>query len=163
VTPCRFPIPSFREGQHELAAQVYYAIAKNPRFSRSAPTGTGKTMAVLFPALKALADGHASKIFYLTARTTQQEAAINAARLIRAPHLRTVVISAKEKMCVYDKPICREEDCPRASGYYDRLGEALSQMTGPTRCSRRTSSARMRRAHFLCPFELSLDVSPRAI
>ncbi len=154
-----FPYPSFREGQHELAAQVYYAIREKSALLAQAPTGTGKTMAVLFPALKALADKHANKIFYLTARTTQQEAAINAARLIRAPHLRTVVITAKEKMCVYDKPICREEDCPRASGYYDRLGEALAGMSQTdglfTPDVIRAHAAR----HFLCPFELSLDVS----
>ena len=76
-------------------------------------------------ALKALADGHANKIFYLTARTTQQEAAVNAASLIRAPHLRAVVISAKEKMCVYDHPICREGDCPRAEGFSGKPGNEV--------------------------------------
>ncbi|NLI52986.1 MAG: DEAD/DEAH box helicase family protein [Clostridiales bacterium] len=159
VSAMPFPYPSFREGQHELAAQVYYAIREKSALLAQAPTGTGKTMAVLFPALKALADGHASKIFYLTARTTQQEAAINAARLIRAPHLRTVVISAKEKMCVYDKPICREEDCPRASGYYDRLGEALSQMNRTDTLFTPDVIRAYAARHFLCPFELSLDVS----
>ena len=101
---------------------------KNTALLAQAPTGTGKTIAVLFPALKALADGHAAKIFYLTARTTQQEAALSAARRIHAPHLRAVVISAKDKMCVYGQPICREGDCPRAEGYYDRLGEALREL-----------------------------------
>ena len=159
VRQMEFPYPSFREGQHELASQVYYAIYKKSALLAQAPTGTGKTMAVLFPALKALADGHASKIFYLTARTTQQQAAVNAARLIHAPHLRTVVITAKEKICVHDQPICREGDCPRAVGYYDRLGEALAALEHTdglfTPDVIRAHAAR----HFLCPFELSLDLS----
>ena len=159
VRQMAFPFPAFRAGQHELASQVYYAIREKSALLAQAPTGTGKTMAVLFPALKALADGHANKIFYLTARTTQQEAAILAAKRITAPHLRAVVISAKEKMCVYDHPICREGDCPRAQGYYDRLGDALrdiDKLDGVfTPDEIRAHAAK----HFLCPFELSLDLS----
>jgi len=154
-----FPYESFREGQHELAAQVYYAIREKSALMAQAPTGTGKTMAVLFPALKALAEGFVPRIFYLTARTTQQEAAAAAVRLLGAPHLRAIVISAKEKMCVHDRPICREGSCPRAEGYYDRLGDALhalSQTDGLfTPDVIRANAARF----FLCPFELSLDLS----
>ncbi len=159
VRQMAFPYPAFREGQHELAAQVYYAIREKSALLAQAPTGTGKTMAVLFPALKALADGHAAKIFYLTARTTQQEAAVNAAKLIRAPHLRAVVLSAKEKMCVYDHPVCREGDCPRAEGYYDRLGEALSSMNQLDGVFTADVIRAHAAKHFLCPFELSLDLS----
>ena len=159
VRQMAFPFPSFREGQHELAAQVYYAIRQKSALLAQAPTGTGKTMAVLFPALKALADGHAAKIFYLTARTTQQEAALHAARRICAPHLRAVVLSAKEKMCVYDQPICREGDCPRAQGYYDRLGEALRQMNALDGIFSPDEIRAHAAKHFLCPFELSLDLS----
>lgn len=154
-----FPYESYREGQHDLAAQVYYAIREKSAFMAQAPTGTGKTMAVLFPALKALAGGHVTRIFYLTARTTQQEAAVAAVRLLRAPHLRTVVISAKEKMCVHERPVCREGGCPRAEGYYDRLGDALRELNQSdglfTPDAIRACAARF----FLCPFELSLDLS----
>ena len=159
VQQMSFPFPAFRTGQHELASQVYYAIREKSALLAQAPTGTGKTMAVLFPALKALADGHASKIFYLTARTTQQEAAILAAKHIQAPHLRAVVISAKEKMCVFDHPICREGDCPRAEGYYDRLGEALSEMNTLDGVFTQEVIRAYAAKHFLCPFELSLDLS----
>ncbi len=159
VRQMAFPYPAFREGQHELAAQVYYAIREKSALLAQAPTGTGKTMAVLFPALKALADGHAAKIFYLTARTTQQEAAVNAAKLIHAKHLRAVVISAKEKMCVYDQPICREGDCPRAEGYYDRLGDALADMNKLDGVFTPDVIRAHAAKHFLCPFELSLDLS----
>ncbi len=159
VRQMAFPYPAFREGQHELAAQVYYAIREKSALLAQAPTGTGKTMAVLFPALKALADGHTAKIFYLTARTTQQEAAVNAAKLIHAKHLRAVVISAKEKMCVYDQPICREGDCPRAEGYYDRLGDALLEMNKLDGVFAPELIRAYAAKHFLCPFELSLDLS----
>ena len=159
VRQMAFPFPAFREGQHELAAQVYYAIREKSALLAQAPTGTGKTIAVLFPALKALADGHAAKIFYLTARTTQQEAAILAARRIHAPHLRSVVITAKEKMCVYDHPICREGDCPRAAGYYDRLGDALSSLNQLDGVFSPDVIRAHAAKHFLCPFELSLDLS----
>jgi DNA excision repair protein ERCC-2 len=154
-----FPYPTFREGQHELAAQVYYAIREKSALLAQAPTGTGKTMAVLFPALKALAEGHAAKIFYLTARTTQQEAAVHAAKRMQAPHLRAMVISAKEKMCVYDQPICREGDCPRAEGYYDRLAEALRDMVKLDGIFTPDVIRAYAAKHFLCPFELSLDLS----
>ncbi|HAX40769.1 MAG TPA: ATP-dependent helicase [Clostridiales bacterium] len=159
VRQMAFPYPAFREGQHALAAQVYYAIREKSALLAQAPTGTGKTMAVLFPALKALADGHAAKIFYLTARTTQQEAAVNAAKLIHAPHLRAVVITAKEKMCVHDQPICREGDCPRAEGYYDRLGDALAEMNRLDGVFTPDVIRAYAAKHFLCPFELSLDLS----
>ncbi|HRX59086.1 MAG TPA: ATP-dependent DNA helicase [Eubacteriales bacterium] len=159
ISAMPFPYESYREGQHEFAAQVYYAIREKSAFMAQAPTGTGKTMAVLFPALKALAEGYVSRIFYLTARTTQQQAALAAARLLKAPHLRTIVISAKEKMCVHEHPVCREGDCPRAEGYYDRLGDALdalSQTDGLfTPEVIQAYAARFR----LCPFELSLDLS----
>lgn len=159
VRQMAFPYPAFREGQHELAAQVYYAIREKSALLAQAPTGTGKTMAVLFPALKALADGHAAKIFYLTARTTQQEAAVNAAKLIKAKHLRAVVITAKEKACVYDHPICREGDCPRAEGYYDRLGDALTELNKLDGVFTPELIRAYAAKHFLCPFELSLDLS----
>jgi len=159
ISAMPFPYESFREGQHELAAQVYYAMREKSALLAQAPTGTGKTMAVLFPALKALADGHVSRIFYLTARTTQQDAAVVAVRLLNAPHLRTVVLSAKEKMCIHEHPICREGDCPRAEGYYDRLGDALRALNETDGLYTPDVVASYAARFFLCPFELSLDLS----
>ena len=159
ISAMPFPYESFREGQHELAAQVYYAMREKSALLAQAPTGTGKTMAVLFPALKALADGHVSRIFYLTARTTQQDAAVAAVRLLNAPHLRAVVLSAKEKMCIHEHPICREGDCPRAEGYYDRLGDALNALNETDGLFTPDVVASYAARFFLCPFELSLDLS----
>ncbi len=159
ISAMPFPYESFREGQHELAAQVYYAMREKSALIAQAPTGTGKTMAVLFPALKALADGHVSRIFYLTARTTQQDAAVAAVRLLNAPHLRAVVLSAKEKMCIHEHPICREGDCPRAEGYYDRLGDALRSLNETDGLFTPDVVASYAARFFLCPFELSLDLS----
>ncbi|MEN6340916.1 MAG: ATP-dependent DNA helicase [Clostridiaceae bacterium] len=159
ISQMPFPYESFREGQHELAAQVYYAMREKSALMAQAPTGTGKTMAVLFPALKALADGHVSRIFYLTARTTQQDAAVAAVRLLNAPHLRAVVLSAKEKMCIHEHPVCREGDCPLAEGYYDRLGDALRALSETDGLFTPDVVAAYAARFFLCPFELSLDLS----
>jgi DNA excision repair protein ERCC-2 len=159
ISSMPFPYESFREGQHELAAQVYYALREKSALLAQAPTGTGKTMAVLFPALKALGDGHVSRIFYLTARITQQEAAVAAVRLLNAPHLRTVVLSAKDKMCVHEHPICRDGDCPRAEGYYDRLGDALSALNKTDGLFTPDVVSAYAARFLLCPFELSLDLS----
>lgn len=159
IADMRFPYPSFRAGQHELAAQAYHAVGRKAALMAQAPTGTGKTIAVLFPALKALGEGKAERLFYLTARTTQQEAAVGAVRLLDAPHLRTVVLSAKEKMCIHERPICREGDCPRAEGYYDRLDAALDSACREGGLYTREAVRRLAAEHFLCPFELSLDLS----
>lgn len=154
-----FPYDAFRAGQHELASQVYHAIHRKAALMAQAPTGTGKTMAVLFPALKALGEGHAEKLFYLTARTTQQATAVAALRLLAVPSLRGVVISAKEKMCVHDRPICRDGSCACAEGYYDRLNGALDEVCRAGGLYTRETVRTLATKHFLCPFELSLDLS----
>ncbi len=154
-----FPYETFRDGQHALASQVYYAVYKKTALMAQAPTGTGKTMAVLFPALKAMGEGHAEKIFYLTARTTQQDAAVAAVTLLAIPELRCVVLSAKEKMCIHPHPICREGMCACAEGYYDRLNGALDEVCRTGGLYTREAIRRLAARHFLCPFELSLDLS----
>ena len=62
-----FPYESYRKGQRELAVQVYTAIRRKKRLFASLPTGTGKSAAVLYPALKALGEGLTGKVLYLTA------------------------------------------------------------------------------------------------
>ncbi|MDO4483175.1 MAG: hypothetical protein Q4C54_01700 [Clostridia bacterium] len=69
----QFPFPEYRQGQREMAAQVYTAIKRQKRLFASLPTGTGKSVATLFPAVKALGTGLTEQIYYLTARTTQRQ------------------------------------------------------------------------------------------
>ena len=133
-----------------------------------APTGIGKTMSALFPALKAMGEGHGEKLFYLTARNTTQAAAEDALARLRASApelaLRSVTLTAKEKACLCrdaeGRPACLPELCPYANGYYDRLKTALSALLdGGSGCFDRTVLAETGRKFSVCPFELGLDLS----
>ena len=142
----QFPFPAYRPGQRALAGEVYRACAAGKaeqkggtRLFCQAPTGIGKTMSALFPALKAMGEGKGEKIFYLTARNTTQAAAEDALARLRAADpalsLRSVTLSAKEKACLCKdaegRPACLPEACPYANGYYERLKDALADLLEP--------------------------------
>ena len=156
-----FPYPDYREGQREMARQVFYAMKHGSNALIEAPTGIGKTAASLYGALKALGKGYVTAVFYLTARTTGRRAAEDALDRMRAQGLliRSVTITAKEKCCLLDKQDCM--GCPCALGYYDRRREALKQAMGIQRLDAEAVRA-LAMDHELCPFELSLDISETA-
>ena len=168
-----FPFPAYRPGQRALAGEVYRACTAAPsksgvRLFCQAPTGIGKTMSVLFPALRAIGTGCGEKLFYLTARNTTQSAAEDAIARLRASDsklaLRSVTLTAKEKVCLHPDaeghPACLPELCPYANGYYDRLKTALSALLdGGSGCFDRTVLAETGRKFSVCPFELGLDLS----
>lgn len=154
-----FPFDAFRDGQRTLAEQAYTAIRKRETLLAEAPTGTGKTIAVLYPAVKALGAGETERVFYLTARTTQQRAAEDAVEKLGVHSLRSVVLSARDKMCVHDTPVCASGDCPRADGYYDRLSDALNEAARAGGHFTRSRIRALADQFLLCPFELSLDLS----
>src|SRR5690606_33158649 len=72
----QFPHPEFHASQRDMAEAVYKSAATGRVLLAEAPTGTGKTLASLFPALKAMGRDHIDKIFYLTAKTTVKELAL---------------------------------------------------------------------------------------
>lgn len=156
-----FPF-DYREGQKDLAVSVYRTIARKKRLFIQAPTGVGKTLSVLFPALKAMGEGLASRIFYLTARTITRTVAVDALNLLRQQgmELKTVVLTAKEKLCVCEKPECDPDHCPRAKGHFDRINQAVYELwtTGPDACTREVILESAER-YKVCPFELSLDLA----
>lgn len=156
-----FPF-DYREGQKDLAVSVYRTIARKKRLFVQAPTGVGKTLSVLFPALKAMGEGLASRIFYLTARTITRTVAVDALDLLRQQgmELKTVVLTAKEKLCVCEKPECDPDHCPRAKGHFDRINQAVYELwtTGPDACTREVILESAER-YQVCPFELSLDLA----
>lgn len=158
-----FPYPAYRTGQRELAVKIYKSILSGGRLFVQAPTGTGKTMSTLFPAIKALGFGHADKLFYLTARTTTQAVASEALILLERSGLRlkTVLLSAKEKICFLDQPSCNPEDCPYAKGHFDRVNDAL--MAALTRQGHdlldRQKLLEIAADHKVCPFEMALDLA----
>ena len=156
-----FPFETYRDGQREMARAVYLAMRDHANAVIEAPTGIGKTAASLYGALKALGKGHVTAIFYLTARTTGRRAAEDALELMRAKGLalRSVTITAKEKICPMEKADCM--GCPLAAGYYDRRREALRQSMAIQRLDA-DAILDLAREHELCPFELSLDISETA-
>ena len=156
-----FPFDSFREGQRDMAASVYLAMKNHANALIEAPTGIGKTAAALFGALKALGRGYITAVFYLTARTTGRKAAEDALAMMRARGLeiRSVTITAKEKICLLDKPDCM--GCQYAAGYYDRRREALKEALAIESLDAEAIVS-LAKDHDLCPFELSLDISETA-
>ncbi|HEY5042637.1 MAG TPA: ATP-dependent DNA helicase, partial [Verrucomicrobiae bacterium] len=155
-----FPFANYRPGQRELAVAAYRVLANGGRLFLAAPTGIGKTISVLFPAVKALGEGKLERIFYLTARTVGRAIAEKAlADLRRAGlKLRAVTLTAKEKVCVRVGHPCDPLTCPLALGYYDRVKPAMREVLEREEITRAVLEE-VGQKHQVCPFELSLDVS----
>jgi DNA excision repair protein ERCC-2 len=160
VRTAPFPFPAYRAGQRELAVAAYRACARGGRLFAEAPTGIGKTISVLFPAAKALAEGKVEKILYLTAKTSGRalaEATLDDLRRA-GMKLRAVTLTAREKVCVRDGRPCERESCPLARGYYDRRKAGLRAALEAGRLTR-TTVAEIAQAHQLCPYALALDAA----
>ncbi|MBQ2699538.1 MAG: ATP-dependent DNA helicase [Clostridia bacterium] len=155
----RFPYESYRPGQREMAVQCYEAIRQKKRLFASMPTGTGKSAAVLFPALKALGKGLSGQLFYLTARNTGRQGALDLMEKLRQQplHLWTLTLEAKDRMCP-ERTRCHPDFCPLAKGFFDRLPQALEEMMGEGDwLSERVREVALK--HQLCPFEFSLSLA----
>jgi DNA excision repair protein ERCC-2 len=155
-----FPFPAYRAGQRELAVAAYHVLAAGGRLFLAAPTGIGKTISVLFPAIKALGEGKLERLFYLTARTVGRAIAEKACADLRRGglKLRVVTLTAKEKVCIRAGQPCDPLTCPLALGYYDRVKPAIRSALGQEEITR-TALEAVAEQHQVCPFELSLDVS----
>ncbi|WP_270996041.1 ATP-dependent DNA helicase [Listeria seeligeri] len=156
-----FPYNSYRRGQRELSIAVYRTAVSGENLFCEAPTGIGKTMSTLFPAVKAMGEGKTDKIFYFTAKTITRQVAEGALDEMRRKGLaaRSVTITAKDKICFLDERKCEPDHCQFARGYYDRLNEALFDLLGQEEAITRTVVEQYARKYTLCPFELSLDVA----
>ena len=152
----------YRTGQRELIVSVYRTFLRKKRLFIQAPTGVGKTLAVLFPALKAVGEGISDKIFYLTARTITRTVAKDALELLREQrlHIKSIVLTAKEKLCICEETECNPDHCPYAKGHFDRINEAVYDLwtCGPDSLTREVL---LQQAHKyrVCPFELNLDLA----
>ena len=160
VKNLEFPFP-YRPGQRELAVYIYRTQERKKRIFVQAPTGIGKTLAVLFPSVKALAGHHGSRIFYLTAKTVTATAAEEGLQILQNSglHLHSVTITAREKLCILEKPACSPESCPRAEGHFDRVNEALFDLLCHESSITREVLLDYAERYRLCPYELALDIT----
>lgn len=156
-----FPYESYRKGQRKLAVAVYRTIVNEKKLYAQAPTGIGKTISTVFPAIKAMGEGHISKIFYLTAKTITRTVAQNVFTLMRQDKLKikTVTIIAKEKICFKEKTSCNPEDCEYAKGHFDRVNAAILDILKKEYDFNRETIEKYARIHCVCPFEYSLDLT----
>jgi Rad3-related DNA helicases len=155
-----FPYSDYRKGQRKFAVEAYKAIKAGQTLYAQAPTGTGKTIAAIFPSLKALGEGHTSKVFYLTSKTTIASAAEYALKLMRKTglKLKSATLTAKEKICFTPGCDCNPDFCRYAKGYYDRVDEAIEDIFTMDNINRDVIES-FSMKHNVCPFEFSLDVS----
>jgi DNA excision repair protein ERCC-2 len=156
-----FPFTSFRAGQRALARHVYRSVRDGRHLFVEAPTGLGKTMATLFPAIRALPRMADGQVFYVTAKTPGRLSAAHALTNLRASgaRLRSLMLTAKRKICFSETPAgCDERTCPFAVGYYDRIKPAVRELLQKEDLTREAVEETARR-HQVCPFELSLDAS----
>ncbi len=155
-----FPFP-YRSGQKDLVVSVYRSIQRKRNLFIQAPTGVGKTLSTIFPAVRAMREGLGDKLFYLTAKTITRSVAEESFELLREQglYLNTVTITAKEKLCFLDTPECNPDACPYAKGHFDRVGDGvydiIHQETGITRDIVLAYAEK----HQVCPFEFCLDIS----
>lgn len=160
IKKTEFPYP-YRMGQKELVTSVYRTIARKKKLFIQAPTGVGKTLATIFPAVKAVGEGLGECIFYLTAKTITRTVAEQALNIMRQDGLlwKSVTLTAKEKICFCDKAECNPENCPYAKGHYDRVNAAVFDMITTASDMTREHIETYAKKYQVCPFEMSLDVS----
>ena len=160
VENLRFPF-DYRKGQKELAINVYKAINMEKNLYALAPTGVGKTIAMVYSAVQNLGRERADKIFYLTAKTITRTVANDAYAILRKNGLdiKTVTLTAKEKICVLEKPNCNPDMCEYAKGHFDRINDVLFEIITNEDVITREVIEEYANKYKVCPFELSLDVS----
>ena len=160
IKKLEFPFP-YREGQKELASYVYQTIYHKRKLFIEAPTGVGKTISTVFPAVKAMGEEIGEKIFYLTAKTITRTVAEDTFQLLRNKglQLKTVVLTAKEKICFLEEMDCNPEACPYAKGHYDRINDAMYDLLTHEDGFCREKIEEYAKKYQVCPFEMCLDMS----
>lgn len=160
IKEIEFPF-AYREDQKELVTSVYRTILRKKKLFIQAPTGVGKTIASIFPAVKAVGEELGEKIFYLTAKTITRTVAEQAFATLKEQHLmyKVITLTAKEKICFCEEPNCNPEYCPYAKGHYDRVNEAVFDLISNSHEMSRERLEAHAKKYQVCPFEMALDVS----
>ena len=173
-----FPQAPFRPGQHDLASGVYRACVQSRPLLVQAPTGIGKTIGTVFPALRAMPERGVDKIFFLTAKTPGRQVALEALQKIAIPQaaegnvggtqvggaqqggraLRVLELVARDKACEHPDKACHGQSCPLAQGFYDRLEAArlaAAQRAWLDQAALRTVAL----AHGVCPYYMGHEMA----
>lgn len=152
---------AYRTGQKELAVSVYRALIRKRNLFIQAPTGIGKTLSVVYPALKSMGNENGEKLFYLTAKTITRSVAETCFSLLREQGMcfTTVTITAKEKFCPLEKPECNPDACPYAKGHFDRVNDAVYDIIHEQHGITRDIILEYAKNYQVCPFEFCLDIS----
>ena len=158
----RFPYRERRLGQEELMKSVFRAVSRGERLYASAPTGIGKTVSTLYPAVRAMGEGRCDKVFYLTAKATAARMAAETAALLgKDGAVRAVLLASKERICPRHGRPCREgipcERNKRGGAREDMALSALVELDRPLIGPEETLEAASRFG--VCPHELSLAYS----
>lgn len=155
-----FPFP-YREGQRKMVSSVYHTISAGKQIFIQAPTGVGKTMSTVFPAVRAVGEGKGETIFYLTAKTITRTVAEEAFEILQKNGLlfKVITITAKEKLCFCEKIECNPVACPYAKGHFDRVNDAVFELWTKEQSFDRECIRNQAEKWQVCPFEMCLDLA----
>lgn len=160
IKSLEFPFP-YREGQKKLVSDVYRTIMRKKTLFLEAPTGVGKTISTIFPAVKAVGEGLADRIFYLTAKTITATVAKETFLLLEKEgyEAKVIQLTAKEKLCLCEEMDCNPVHCPYAKGHFDRVNAAVFDLLQKKNLLTREEILKQAEEYQVCPFELSLDTA----
>ena len=161
IKKLKFPFSTYRKGQKELAVTCFNTIKEKAVLFAQAPTGIGKTISTMFPAVKSLGEDRGERVVYLTAKTITRTVAEEAVNRLKDNGLicRNITLTAKEKICFKDKSSCNPENCEYALNYYDKVNDVIFEMLKEENNFTREKIEEYARKEKLCPFELALDLS----
>ena len=156
-----FPFGSYRIGQREMAVSVYAAIMHKKKLFAQAPTGIGKTIASLYPSVKALAEGLGEKIFYLTSKIVQRHLAEDSLKYMadKGLEIRSITITARDTICFQETRSCNPVSCNYANGHFDRVNEAILDCIKNETNITKVIVEEYAQKHKVCPGEYALDLS----
>jgi len=156
-----FPYGEFRDGQRDLSVAAYRALTQGEHLVMEAPTGLGKTMGTMFPAIRQLESGEINRVMYVSAKTATQLQAMSAVQDLveQGASLRSVVLTARYKICFNPGEPCHPDHCGYARGYYDKLPRVLDDILATDRQFSRQRIEQLAGEHEVCPFELGLDLA----
>lgn len=157
-----FPHARYRTGQRELAEAVYRSARDRISLLAQATTGIGKTLATVFPQLKAMGEHDNDRLFFLTAKTPGRQLALDALDQLRKNsfnlQLRVLELVARDKACLHQEKACHGDSCPLAQGFYDRL-PAARLAAAEKRWLTHESIQQIAQTHHLCPYYLGMEMA----